>query len=107
MTPSTGSWTAASRSWPWSATPTRLGGSTTPSWTAPAPPGHYEPLSGPSRRAAPGQCGGAWGRSAAAPLQGEVMPAPRTASVVVIGGGVVGCSIAYQLARRGVRDVVV
>jgi len=27
--------------------------------------------------------------------------------VVVIGGGVVGCSIAYQLARRGVRDVVV
>jgi sarcosine oxidase subunit beta len=26
---------------------------------------------------------------------------------VVIGGGVVGCSIAYHLARRGVRDVVV
>jgi sarcosine oxidase subunit beta len=35
------------------------------------------------------------------------MSAPRTASVVVIGGGVVGCSIAYHLARRGVRDVVV
>jgi sarcosine oxidase subunit beta len=35
------------------------------------------------------------------------MTAPRTASVVVIGGGVVGCSIAYHLARRGVRDVVV
>ena len=32
---------------------------------------------------------------------------PRTASVAVIGGGVVGCSIAYHLARRGVRDVVV
>lgn len=32
---------------------------------------------------------------------------PRTASVVVIGGGAVGCSIAYHLARRGVRDVVV
>jgi glycine/D-amino acid oxidase-like deaminating enzyme len=32
---------------------------------------------------------------------------PRTASVVIIGGGVVGCSIAYHLARRGLRDVVV
>jgi sarcosine oxidase subunit beta len=32
---------------------------------------------------------------------------PRTASVVVIGGGVVGCSIAYHLARRGQRDVLV
>jgi sarcosine oxidase subunit beta len=27
--------------------------------------------------------------------------------VVVIGGGVVGCSIAYHLARRGLRDVLV
>src|SRR5574341_2518497 len=35
------------------------------------------------------------------------MSFPRTASVVVIGGGVVGCSIAYHLARRGVRDAVV
>jgi sarcosine oxidase subunit beta len=35
------------------------------------------------------------------------MDLPRTASVVVIGGGVVGCSIAYHLARRGQRDVVV
>jgi sarcosine oxidase subunit beta len=32
---------------------------------------------------------------------------PRTAGVVVIGAGAVGCSIAYHLARRGVRDVVV
>jgi glycine/D-amino acid oxidase-like deaminating enzyme len=32
---------------------------------------------------------------------------PKTASVVIIGGGVVGCSIAYHLARRGQRDVVV
>ena len=31
----------------------------------------------------------------------------KTASVVIIGGGVVGCSIAYHLARRGMRDVVV
>src|SRR5215510_5199318 len=35
------------------------------------------------------------------------MTTPRTASVVVIGAGAVGCSIAYHLARRGVRDVVV
>ncbi len=35
------------------------------------------------------------------------MDGPRTASVVVIGGGVVGCSVAYHLARRGLRDVVV
>ena len=35
------------------------------------------------------------------------MSVPSTASVVVIGGGVVGCSIAYHLARRGQRDVVV
>src|SRR5437867_1055714 len=35
------------------------------------------------------------------------MDLPRTASAVVIGGGVVGCSIAYNLARRGLTDVVV
>ena len=35
------------------------------------------------------------------------MSVPRTASVVIIGGGVVGCSIAYHLARRGQKDVVV
>jgi sarcosine oxidase subunit beta len=32
---------------------------------------------------------------------------PRTAGVVIIGGGVVGCSIAYHLARRGQTDVLV
>ncbi len=31
---------------------------------------------------------------------------PRTAEVVVIGGGVNGASTAFQLAKRGVRDVV-
>jgi sarcosine oxidase subunit beta len=31
---------------------------------------------------------------------------PRTASVVVVGGGVMGASTAYHLARRGVRDVL-
>src|SRR2546426_3171347 len=35
------------------------------------------------------------------------MNLPGTASAVIIGGGVVGCSIAYHLARRGLRDVVV
>ncbi|WP_405159860.1 FAD-binding oxidoreductase [Nocardia sp. NBC_01499] len=32
---------------------------------------------------------------------------PRTAEVVVIGGGIVGVSTALQLAKRGIRDVVV
>ena len=31
---------------------------------------------------------------------------PKTADVVVIGGGVMGTSTAYHLARRGVKDVV-
>ena len=31
---------------------------------------------------------------------------PSTAEVVIIGGGIIGCSVAYHLASRGVRDVV-
>ena len=31
---------------------------------------------------------------------------PRDATVVVIGGGVMGASTAYQLARAGIRDLV-
>ena len=31
---------------------------------------------------------------------------PRSASVIVIGGGVIGCSVAYHLAGDGVTDVV-
>jgi len=31
----------------------------------------------------------------------------KTAEVVIIGGGVIGCSIAYHLAKRGCKDVVV
>jgi 4-methylaminobutanoate oxidase (formaldehyde-forming) len=31
---------------------------------------------------------------------------PSRAQIVIIGGGIVGCSIAYHLAKRGVSDVV-
>lgn len=31
----------------------------------------------------------------------------NTAQIVIIGGGISGCSIAYNLASRGVRDIVV
>ena len=31
----------------------------------------------------------------------------RTASVIIIGGGIVGCATAYNLAKRGVKDVIV
>src|SRR5271169_2336245 len=34
------------------------------------------------------------------------MTLPERRQVVVIGGGVVGCSIAYHLALRGMSDVV-
>src|SRR5690348_13967036 len=32
---------------------------------------------------------------------------PRSAEVVIVGAGAIGCSIAYHLAQRGQRDVVV
>jgi glycine cleavage system aminomethyltransferase T/glycine/D-amino acid oxidase-like deaminating enzyme len=35
------------------------------------------------------------------------MTLPDRSEIVIIGGGVVGCSIAYQLARRGRTDVTV
>ena len=31
----------------------------------------------------------------------------RTADVIIIGAGVVGCAIAYNLAKMGCRNVVV
>jgi sarcosine oxidase, subunit beta len=34
-------------------------------------------------------------------------PVPASAEIVIVGGGVIGLSIAYHLARRGLHDVVV
>src|SRR6185436_17643026 len=33
-------------------------------------------------------------------------PLPSQAKVVIIGGGIIGCSVAYHLAKQGCRDVV-
>lgn len=30
----------------------------------------------------------------------------KTADVVIIGGGISGCSIAYNLAKKGVKNIV-
>ena len=35
------------------------------------------------------------------------MELPDRAQVVVVGGGIIGCSVAYHLAKRGVTDVLV
>src|SRR5581483_8315617 len=32
---------------------------------------------------------------------------PRTAEIVIIGGGAIGCSLAYHLGQRGAKNVVV
>ena len=31
----------------------------------------------------------------------------RTAEVAIVGGGIMGCSIAWHLASRGMKDIVV
>ena len=35
------------------------------------------------------------------------MPHPTQADIVIIGGGAVGCGVAYSLAKAGRTDVVV
>ena len=35
------------------------------------------------------------------------MDFPKTAEIVIIGGGAVGSSTAYYLAKSGIKDVVV
>ncbi|HYF08991.1 MAG TPA: FAD-dependent oxidoreductase, partial [Acetobacteraceae bacterium] len=42
------------------------------------------------------------------PTEPSVMaPLPERARIVIVGGGVVGCSLAYHLAKRGAgRDVL-
>ena len=32
---------------------------------------------------------------------------PRSSKVVIVGGGVIGCSVAYHLTKFGWKDVVV
>ena len=34
------------------------------------------------------------------------MTVPKACSIAIVGGGAIGCSIAYHLAKRGARDVV-
>lgn len=33
-------------------------------------------------------------------------PVPSHARVVIVGGGIIGCSTAYHLAKAGITDVV-
>jgi sarcosine oxidase subunit beta len=42
-----------------------------------------------------------------APPPGPSGPVPERADVVIVGGGILGLSLAHQLTLRGVRDVVV
>lgn len=35
------------------------------------------------------------------------MKMKNKAEVVIIGGGITGCGVAYNLAKKGLRDVVV
>lgn len=43
----------------------------------------------------------------ARPGEGALHPLPARADVVIVGGGIVGLSLAYELARRGTTDVLV
>ena len=62
----------------------------------------------PSPRPSPSQ-----GEGGGSPFQGEgdrprpSAPLPARANVVIVGGGIMGLALAYNLARRGVGEVVV
>ena len=47
------------------------------------------------------------GGTTAAATGGNQPRVPERAQVVIVGGGIVGCSIAYHLTRRGITDVVI
>jgi sarcosine oxidase subunit beta len=47
------------------------------------------------------------GTAAPSPATPRGEPLPARADVVIVGGGVFGLALAYELARRGVRDVLV
>jgi sarcosine dehydrogenase len=34
------------------------------------------------------------------------MDLPRSAKIIIIGGGIVGCSVAYHLGKMGITDVL-
>lgn len=40
------------------------------------------------------------------PIKTGAAPLPKQARVVVVGGGIIGCSTAYHLAKAGWKDVV-
>ena len=40
------------------------------------------------------------------PMRSYVAELPAEAEIVIVGGGIVGCSLAYHLTQRGVADVV-
>jgi glycine cleavage system aminomethyltransferase T/glycine/D-amino acid oxidase-like deaminating enzyme len=72
-------------------------------WRAAADPSHSG-LNGAQPAHWPGQ-GSFMAKDFIQAVQGtEVLP--RSARVVIVGGGVVGCSVAYHLATIGVRDVL-
>jgi len=54
-----------------------------------------------------GDAAGAAARSRGAPAPGFQDPLPLRADVVIVGGGIFGLALAYELGRRGVRDVLV
>ena len=39
-------------------------------------------------------------------IKGGPMPTPKTADIIIVGGGVMGASTVYHLAERGVKDIV-